>query len=284
MVSDLNPNPGPPERPTRMQPATHAPRARRTVVVIALVACALALSGLGVAAFARAPVTPSVQSRAVAPAATAPAARTRQFVVAIDAGHQGKADSRLEPIGPGSTKRKPRVSGGTSGVATHKPESTINLQVALKLRTALQKRGVKVVMIRTKQKVNISNSQRAKIANAAGADLCIRLHCDGSTSHSVRGVLVLVPKKNTWTGPIVAKSLRAGKDVQLSTLRATGVKNRGISKRGDMTGFNWAKVPCVIVEMGLMTNAAEDRKLASSGYQAKLVSGMSKGVMRFLER
>jgi len=243
---------------------------RRTM--LALVLGVVAVSALGTWAFARTP--------AVAYAAT-PA---RQFVVAIDAGHQGKGDMRLEPIGPGSKTRKPRVAGGTRGVVTRKRESTINLQVALKLRTALEKRGVKVVMIRTKQDVNISNSKRAKIASAANADLCIRLHCDGSPNSEVNGVLMLVPAKNKWTGPITSASLRAGKDVQKATVKATGAKNRGISKRGDMTGFNWSKVPCIVVEMGVMTNAAEDRKLASKGYQTKLAGGMTNGIMTFLER
>ncbi len=248
------------------QPSAIASRLRRTLVAVVLGAVAVSAVGL---------------SARTAPAVAEP---TRQFVVAIDAGHQRKADTRLEPIGPGSSKRKARVAAGTRGVATRKRESTINLQVALKLRKALQKRGVKVVMIRTKQDVNISNSKRAKIANAAEADLCIRLHCDGSPTTSVRGVLTLVPAKNKWTGPITSASLRAGKDVQKATLKATGAKDRGISKRKDMTGFNWSKVPVVIVEMGVMTNAAEDRKLASDSYQTKLVNGMTKGVMRFLER
>jgi N-acetylmuramoyl-L-alanine amidase len=253
-------------------PSTLASVIRRALQLVVLGAVVLSVVGLS---------AHSTPATAYAATAAEPA---RQFVVAIDAGHQSKADTRLEPIGPGSSKRKPRVAGGTRGVATRKRESTINLQVALKLRKALEKRGVKVVMIRTKQDVNISNSKRAKIANAVNADLCIRLHCDGSPNKSVRGVLTIVPAKNKWTQRITAASLRAGKDVHKATLKATGAKDRGISKRGDMTGFNWSKVPVVIVEMGVMTNAAEDRKLASKSYQTKLVNGMTKGIMIFLER
>ena len=214
--------------------------------------------------------------------ATTSPAKARQKVVVIDAGHQGKADMRLEPIGPGSKTKKPRVTSGTSGIATHNRESRINLTIALKLRTALRKRGVKVIMIRTTQNVNISNSKRAKIGNAAHADLVIRLHCDGSTNHSVKGLLTLIPAKNKWTGPIVKASARAGKYLQAATLKTTHAHNRGIARRGDLTGFNWSKVPSVLVEMGLMSNAAEDRRLGSKSYQAKLVSGMTSGAMRFL--
>ena len=95
-------------------------------------------------------------------------------VVVIDAGHQAQGDSSLEPIGPGSSQKKPKVSDGASGSHAPHAESEVNLEVALKLRTELQARGVKVIMVRTSQNVNISNSQRAAIANRAHAALFIR--------------------------------------------------------------------------------------------------------------
>ena len=204
------------------------------------------------------------------------------ITVVIDAGHQAKADMKTEPIGPGSKTRRVRVAGGTTGVATHRPESRTNLEVALKLRDELVKRGLTVVMVRTTQKVNISNSKRAQIANDAHAALFIRLHCDGSSSSRVRGVLTIVPAKNRWTSRIVKKSARAGRDIQTATVRRTHAKNRGIAKRGDLSGFNWSKVPTALIEMGLMTNRAEDRKLASSAYQKKLAVGIADGTVRFI--
>jgi N-acetylmuramoyl-L-alanine amidase len=149
------------------------------------------------------------------------------------------------------------------------------------LRDALVARGVEVIMIRTTQKVDISNAQRARIANAAHADLFIRLHCDGSTKHAITGVLTLVPAKNKWTAGIVTASARAGRDLQSAVLAATHAKNRGIVKRGDLTGFNWSKVPVALVEMGMMSNPAEDRALASPAYQTKLATGIADGVMAF---
>lgn len=203
------------------------------------------------------------------------------FVVVIDAGHQAHADLKLEPIGPGSKKRKPRVSGGTSGVVTHAHESAVNLAVALRLRTALQARGIRVIMVRTTQKVDIPNSKRAQIANAAHAGLLIRLHCDGAGSSKVRGLLTLVPARNAWTGPILTASARAGRDVHAAVLKATGAKDRGITPRSDMSGFNWSRVPAVIVEMGVMTNRTDDRLLSTASYQRKLAEGMATGIARF---
>jgi N-acetylmuramoyl-L-alanine amidase len=205
----------------------------------------------------------------------------RGFVVVIDAGHQAHTNNTLEPIGPGSSTKKPAVASGTAGVVTRVHESVINLRVALLLRDVLAAAGVKVVMVRTTENVNIPNSKRAAIANAAHAGLFVRLHCDGVTSSSVHGFLTLTPGKNRWTGPILTASARAGRDVQKAAIAATGAFNRGITPRSDMSGFNWSKVPSVIVEMGVMTNPAEDRRLSTSAYEQKLADGIAKGVLAY---
>ncbi len=203
--------------------------------------------------------------------------------VVIDAGHQKKGDSSLEPVGPGASERKAKVAGGARGVSTGNPEGAITLEIAKRLRDELEVRGVKVIMVRTKQDVNIANSKRAKIANDADADLFIRLHCDGAGSSSARGLSTLIPGKNQWTGPILTQSAKAGGYVHDAVIASTGATDRGLKKRSDLSGFNWSEVPTVLVEMGFMSNAAEDRKLASSEYQTKLAKGMASGIMKYLE-
>jgi N-acetylmuramoyl-L-alanine amidase len=203
--------------------------------------------------------------------------------VVIDAGHQKKGDSSLEPVGPGASEKKAKVAGGARGVSTGNPEGAITLEIAKRLRDELEVRGVKVIMVRTKQDVNIANSKRAKIANDARADLFIRLHGDGASSSSARGLSTLIPGKNEWTGPILAESKKAGAFVHEAVIASTGANDRGLKKRSDLSGFNWSKVPTVLVEMGFMSNPAEDRKLASSEYQTKLAKGMAAGIMKYLE-
>lgn len=218
-----------------------------------------------------------------APAQKAAPASTKGVVV-IDAGHQKKADLSLEPIGPGASERKPKVQGGASGVATKNAESAVNLEVAKRLRDELEARGVRVIMVRERQDVNVANSKRAKIANEADADLFIRLHCDGSGGGSTRGLSTLVPGKNRWTGPILSESMKAGRIVHKAVIRSTGAKDRGVISRSDLSGFNWSEVPTVLVEMGFMSNPDEDRKLDSDEYQDKLAEGMADGIVDYLER
>ena len=227
-------------------------------------------------------VPPAETPKTVAPApSTAPAPAT-QFTVVIDAGHQGKGNSSAEPIGPGSSSTKPAVSSGAEGSVTHRPESLVNLEIALKTQKELEAAGIKVIMVRTTQNVDITNSERAKIANDANADLLLRLHCDDVSDSSVNGLLMMVPGKNQWTGPIVAPSAKAGKAIKSAALAATGARDRGTVTTTDMSGFNWSKVPSVIVEMGVMSNAEEDRALSSASYQDKLAKGISGGVVSYL--
>jgi N-acetylmuramoyl-L-alanine amidase len=207
---------------------------------------------------------------------------TIPFVVVIDAGHQSVKNTKKEPIGPGSKLRKAAVATGARGKYTHIPEYRINLLVALKLQNALESKGITVVMVRTKNKVNITNSERAEIANAASADLFIRLHCDSSKDSGIHGISVLSPTKNKWTSSIVNSSLIASKFIDREVIAATGARNRGIVKRSDLTGFNWSKVPTTLVEMGFMSNRGEDKLLASDAYQNKLAAGLAAGTMAYL--
>lgn len=224
------------------------------------------------------PKTTPAPPPAPAPAPVKPAT---SYVVVIDPGHQANANMSQEPVGPGASTTKPKVEGGASGVVTRRPESLDNLEIALKVRDVLEAQGVTVVMVRTTQKVDIANSKRAKMANAAHADLFLRIHCDSGPS-SVTGILTLVPGRNRWTGPIVSASAKAGNDVQAATVAATGHRNRGVTARTDLSGFNYATVPSVLVEAGMMSNPTEDRQLASAAYQQKLAQGIANGVMRYL--
>jgi N-acetylmuramoyl-L-alanine amidase len=101
--------------------------------------------------------------------------------------------------------------------------------VSLKLRDALENYGIEVVMTRTTQNVDISNIQRAQIANKAGADLFVRIHADGSDESSTRGIHVLYPASvKGWTDDIATASKQAATLAQRELIAATGAKDRGI--------------------------------------------------------
>ncbi|HBA96811.1 MAG TPA: N-acetylmuramoyl-L-alanine amidase [Lachnospiraceae bacterium] len=199
--------------------------------------------------------------------------------VAIDAGHQLHSDSSTEPVGPGSSTRKAKVAGGATGVATGVPEYQLNLDVAKKLRKELLDRGYEVYMVRSKNNVNISNKKRAVKANKSGSDIYIRIHGDSSSSSSVSGASALYPSKsNPYVSKLSKKSYKLSKAIIDSYCEETGIKNRGCIVRDDLTGTNWSKIPVTLIEMGFMSNSAEDRKMQKKQFQTRMASGMADGI------
>ncbi len=196
------------------------------------------------------------------------------LTICIDPGHQAKGDPHGEPIAPNSGQRKARVSSGTSGVATKNPEYKINLEAGLILKELLESKGYKVVMTRETNDINISNVERAQVANKAQATMTIRLHCDSIDNGGKSGVVLLVPaQKSNYTSKIYEPSFRYATCLK-QALQNKGIKVNGIFERGDMTGFNWSQVPVVIFEMGFMSNWNEDRMLADKNYQHQLMEAV----------
>ena len=205
--------------------------------------------------------------------------------IGIIPGHQSKANYKTEAISPerGSPK-KCKVSSGTRGVATKVYEYQVNLTVGLKLRDKLMIMGARVLMARTSNSVNISNGERTRMMNDAGVQVCLSLHCDGNKNKKLAGFHTLIPGKRGYqTGAVLTKSQKFARIVQEESIKSTGAKNKGYSTRRDLTTFNWAKMPICMVEMGYMTNAAEDKRLNDPKYQAKLATGMANAFVRYFK-
>jgi len=216
---------------------------------------------------------------------TAEAARPAPVVV-VDAGHDLRGNPETEPIGPGSSTRKIKDGGGTRGVVSGLTEAELNMRVATRLRALLGSAGIRVVMTRTRTSgTSLGNIARARIANRAQAGLFLRIHADGSTDATARGSHTLYPAlREGWTGDVYAASKRAATTVQSEMVRALGFPDRGLQERSDFTGFNWADVPVILVEMGFMTNRTDDRLLATPAYQQRAAVGLCRGTLRFLDR
>ncbi len=203
-------------------------------------------------------------------------------LVAIDPGHQRRGNSAQEPIGPGASQTKPKVSSGTTGHWTGLAEYELNLTVSLLLRDELEARGYRVVMTRTSHDVDISNIERAQLAADSGADILVRIHANGSDDPSVSGALTIcMTPKNPYCAQLYRESRRLSDDVLDGLAAATGAKKRSVWETDTMSGVNWASMPVTIVEMGFMTNEREDRLLATADYQAKMARGIADGIDRY---
>ena len=117
----------------------------------------------------------------------------KKKTIVIDPGHQAKGDSSKEPIEPGASETKAKVTTGATGIYTKQKESELALKVALLLEKELKQEGYNVIMTRKTNNINISNSQRAKIANNAKADAFIRIHADSYDDSKVNRNIYIMP-------------------------------------------------------------------------------------------
>lgn len=202
-----------------------------------------------------------------------------KFLVVIDPGHQQKANLKLEPIGPGATTQKYKVTDGTTGVVTKKREAVLVLEMAFVLKEKLEAKGMQVLMTRTSQDVDISNKERATLANDHKANLFLRLHADGSENPNQSGFAVLTPAEGSpYTKAIYAESLQISQTIVNKMRENQQVKVNGIKFRDDLSGFNWSKVPGVLLELGFMSNPEEDKKLSDPQYVNSLLQSVTDSV------
>ena len=203
-------------------------------------------------------------------------------LICLDPGHgtPPAVGRQTEPIGPGSRVDKIKDGGGASG------EAAVALEIARKTRALLVARGYRVAMTRTGPVFRYGtggNVARAQFCNRRHAALMVRIHADGSTDSSRHGLATLYPAYHRgWTDDIYVRSLRAARLVQRATVAATGATSNGLAPRSDLTGFNWANVPAILVETGFVTNAGERRLLHTGRYQARVARGLTSGVVAAL--
>jgi N-acetylmuramoyl-L-alanine amidase len=202
-------------------------------------------------------------------------------LICLDPGHGTAPDvgRQLEPIGPGARQLKIKDAGGAAG------EEPVALAIARRTRTLLIARGYRVAMTRDGVGYRGGNRERARFCNSRGAALMLRIHADGSADPSVHGVSTLVPAlRRGWTSDIYAASRRAGRTIQRELVAATGARDLGVVERADLTGFNWADVPAVLVETGFMSNRREAGLLRSAAYQQKVAGALARAAQLFLIR
>lgn len=201
-------------------------------------------------------------------------------IIVIDPGHSNHSNLQKEQIAPGASELKIKDGGGAQGIITKTPEYEVNMKVAIKLKELLDKEGFTVLMTKTKNSESLGNIERAEIGNKANANLVIRIHADSSNSSSAKGASMLVPVGiNDNTKAIYKESKRCGTIILNKLTEEVGMQNRGVVESNNMTGFNWSKVPVILVEMGFLSNTEEDKLLSSTDYQNKLARALTDGII-----
>ncbi len=236
-------------------------------------------------------------------ALTAIAARADEVVdrfdrVVLDAGHGGD-DHGAE--GPAGLREKDLV-----------------LDVARRLQARIEQSGVQVVQTRSED-VYVPLEERTAIANRAGADLFVSIHANAAASRSARGVEIffvaleasdesarqLAERENaafreaapaapedplaSILGDLAAADrLResdefariANREVAALT---TTVPSRGV-KQAPFVVLMGVHLPAALVEIGFITNPAEERDLASAKFRERVADALSRAVLEFADR
>lgn len=203
-------------------------------------------------------------------------------IICIDAGHGVNSYNKQEPIAPNSSQTKIAFATGTHG--KNQTEEELNLSVAKKLEKKLIELGADVHMTRTTHESDMTNVDRAEFANKINADISVKIHADGIENNTVHGASMLVPSNQYINNQELCDISRSAGEIILNeVIKNTGANNRGVVVRSDLTGFNWTKVPIVLLEMGFMTNPKEDADMETDAYQDKIAEGISQGLILFFE-
>lgn len=176
----------------------------------------------------------------------------RGVTVAVDAGHGGGN----------------RGAAGMTGAV----EKTLNLAMAMKLKTALERAGSTVIMTRTRDE-SVNNGSRLRKFRQSEADLLISIHCNSSVNPMVQGV-------STY--------YRHHAYRPLSQHILTEMRKSGLADFGNVGGFNFilnapTELPSVLVEVGFLSNPADEERLLDPEFHDEVAGHIVDGVNRFLD-
>lgn len=204
--------------------------------------------------------------------------------IVIDPGHASTRTTDYEPVGPGAEEMKMATVIGTRGVSTGIYEYALVMDIANKLRDELINRGYTVVLTKDSEDVVLSNIERAQIANEANADAFIRLHADASDNAADSGAMaMIISENNPYAAGLYQDSSVLAESVLSAYCSKTGFSNLGVEKTDNMTGNNWSQVPCVLLELGYMTNPNDDQMMATQDFRDAMAIGVADGIDRYFE-
>ena len=204
--------------------------------------------------------------------------KTNGKTIVLDPGHASYIPSGSEPIGPGSGVYKAKDTYGARGVSTGITEAALNLTIAQQLRAELIGRGYKVALTRETGDVAISCVERTNVANTLKASAYIRIHADSSGGSARGAQTICVSNNSPYRNTKYSASDKLSRYVLDTYCKTTGIANRGVWYTDTMTGNNWSNVPTTLIEMGFLSNTAEDIWMNTPANQAVMVKGIADGI------
>ncbi|MCF6138784.1 N-acetylmuramoyl-L-alanine amidase [Pseudalkalibacillus berkeleyi] len=154
-------------------------------------------------------------------------------------------------------------------------EKEVVLSVGKKLRTYLERAGVKVVMTRSDDSYP-SLSDRVGIAEKSNSDSFISIHANKFHSDAAHGTETFY----NYYSPQGAEAKKLATYIQNRLYKAIDTSNRGV-KHGNFQVIRDNYVPGVLVELGFLSNPNDARKLASNAYREKAAEAIYLGILDY---
>jgi N-acetylmuramoyl-L-alanine amidase len=90
--------------------------------------------------------------------------------------------------------------------------------------------------------------------------------------------MTLVPSRE-FTAKIFDASMMLGRVIHRHIIRATHFYDLGIHERRDLTGFNWSSIPVVLLELGYLTNPADEALLVNKLFKERIAVAITDGIV-----
>ncbi len=158
-------------------------------------------------------------------------------------------------------------------------EKDIVLQISLKVREALQRNGIDVIMTRGKDIVSgkLVIADRCKIANSANVDYLVSIHANADGDRDDKTGF----GTETWAYSTTSTGYPLAKAVQRELIAANGLTDRGVKvKAWDI--LKGTKAPAILVETAFINNTAEERLLTDAAFQRLTAEAIAKGIVQQL--
>ncbi|MDW0114037.1 N-acetylmuramoyl-L-alanine amidase [Sporosarcina saromensis] len=180
---------------------------------------------------------------------------------------KGKADRKVVVLDAGHGGSDP----GAKGIGFFEKE--LNLDLALRTRSLLEKAGYTVIMTRTTDEF-LSLSQRASIANSSDGDIFISIH-GNSLNGAVKGV------ETFWYGKYEKEnSLKLAGILQKNVIKQTNMVNRRVAE-GNFHVIRETKIPSALLEVGFIDNEEDAAKLRQDKYKRLIAEGIYQSVQDY---
>src|SRR5438309_969293 len=200
-------------------------------------------------------------------------------------------------------------------------EKVIALQVAQKTKELLEQQGTTVIRTRDADE-DVPLADRVRIANEAGADVFLSIHCNAMETREDRKVTrgvetyFLSPDPTDAEARMLAQLENGGPDavplpkastavegilndlalgqarndsaalaafIQRQVIHGTRAQSRGV-RQAPFLVLSGTKMPSALVEIGFISHPQEGRNLGRDKYQARIARALADGVRDFADK